>query len=481
MINRIFNKFFYHISVTFITQIIVTLINIYILNLLSLKLCEEEFGIYLLIKRVASFGFPLLTLNLGISLARYNSLKPRNSDLLYLLTLLISTIFFVFFSFIVLSNKSFFSDILFQKIDYGKYLIPCLIYLFATSLLNINTGYFRGRKKYYLMNCCLFLFWFLSLLFYFFRQSNDFLFTYMMYSSLAIIIILLILSLSSIRHIEKIVKTDISEFTLFGLKRIPSVFFYSSIFSLPVLVASNEYSLKQAAYIGIIISITRLIEMIGQPFNTLFVPSFASLKLNKSETDIKYYSKLIFEILIGFPLISGAFLVLFSNEIIFIWFGDKYLPVTRFLSIVAPSIGFLLMYVVIRGILDGLYARPYNNLITVISGAIIIIFSLLVILFSLDIFVLIFGLFLSLLSLGLMSMVIFVIKTMIFISDFRYAVPIIWFLTITFLFYYISKITPDISVTTSIIKIAIAVIILMISWIIYSKMKIIPVWNRSVG
>jgi len=277
------------------------------------------------------------------------------------------------------------------------------------------------------------------------------------------------------------VKTDISEFTLFGLKRIPSVFFYSSIFSLPVLVASNEYSLKQAAYIGIIISITRLIEMIGQPFNTLFVPSFASLKLNKSETDIKYYSKLIFEILIGFPLISGAFLVLFSNEIIFIWFGDKYLPVTRFLSIVAPSIGFLLMYVVIRGILDGLYARPYNNLITVISGAIIIIFSLLVILFSLDIFVLIFGLFLSLLSLGLMSMVIFVIKTKIFISDFRYAVPIIWFLTITFLFYYISKITPDISVTTSIIKIAIAVIILMISWIIYSKMKIIPVWNRSVG
>lgn len=475
MIKKIFNKFFYHISLTFFTQILITLFSIYLLNLLSIKLTEEEFGIYLIIKRVAAFGFSILTLNLGISLARYNSLEPENSDLFFLISFFISLILFALITALILYFKNWVSSFLFQEEVYSKYLFPCLLYLFATSLLNLCVGYFRGKKNYLLMNISLFLFWFLSLLlFYLSRSSQDFIFSYVLYSSVTIIIVLIILILISIEKFSIINLKNIREFFLYGVKRIPSVFFFSVIFFVPVLVASNEFSLKQAAYIGIIVSITRMMQMIAQPFNTLFVPSFASMKRYNSNKDINHYCSLIFDIMVGFPLIIGVLLLLFSNEIILLWFGEKYLNVVTYLIIVAPSIGFLLSYVVIRGVLDGLYNYPYNNITTFFGGAFSILFGVSIIIFSLNIKVLVFGFFLSNMMLGLVSFIILAVKSKISFFRFKYIVSVIWFLATTSIVYMIVKNVTSIDLNTILVKITIAVLLVVCSWFIYKKINLLP-------
>ena len=69
------SKFLKDLFATGLTQILVLLLGIIFLRIMATALSNEYFGIFMVIRRAIGIGAPLLTLNLGVGLARYVSYK----------------------------------------------------------------------------------------------------------------------------------------------------------------------------------------------------------------------------------------------------------------------------------------------------------------------------------------------------------------------------------------------------------------------
>ena len=67
------SKFIKDLFATGLTQIFVLFLGIILLRIMAEALSKEYFGIFMIIRRIIGVGASLITLNLGVGLARYVS------------------------------------------------------------------------------------------------------------------------------------------------------------------------------------------------------------------------------------------------------------------------------------------------------------------------------------------------------------------------------------------------------------------------
>jgi O-antigen/teichoic acid export membrane protein len=104
-------------------------------------------------------------------------------------------------------------------------------------------------------------------------------------------------------------------------------------------------------------------EVFATPFNLLFLPKFAEIKRNNVEGEISNKVSIVTSfIFTALPLIAVASYGLAEYAVI-IFFGSKYIPAAQGVSVVILFSAFYVSYVLIRGILDGLFSFPYVNII----------------------------------------------------------------------------------------------------------------------
>ena len=258
-----------------------------------------------------------------------------------------------------------------------------MIFLYANSLQIICADYYRGKHDFYDMNFINIWFWVTALvvlivLLLIRVDFIDFLYRFFfIYALLSFIINWMIILrskdfkknlISNFKESLKISSYKLNwDFYKYGVLRLPNGFFLAAIFSVPIIVASSSMSLTTAAYIGIIIAIVRMVQLLGMPFNLIFLPKFSYYKSAKNDEIIRYNSKVVVEFIFTLPLVVGLLVYFVSPEMIFFWFGSKYTIVVKYLEYISPLIGLLIGYILIRGILDGLYAFPYSNIITFCS------------------------------------------------------------------------------------------------------------------
>ena len=82
-------RFFPHLFTTYFSQAIGALFGILVIKLIALYLTPEDLGVFFTGKRIVNLGIPLLTLNLGMSLAKFNNRSPENAEFLLLFSLVI--------------------------------------------------------------------------------------------------------------------------------------------------------------------------------------------------------------------------------------------------------------------------------------------------------------------------------------------------------------------------------------------------------
>lgn len=481
-------KSYQDLSVTFLTQIGVTIINIILLKLLAQLLSKEGFGVYLVIRRVISFAFPVLTLNLAVSMARNISFNREKAEVY-----LISSFFIIsFFSLVLLLflpiYQNLLSKILFGNIVYADLILPMIIFLYSNSFQILCEGYFRGHHNFNKGNSVTFLFWLTSLItlvvFLFFTNDvKKILYYYfLIYAIISYLLSILLLLIddkfrNNIRlSITKIFKLNIfraeRDYFNFGISRLPTGFLLSAVFFIPLLVASSSISLEVAASIGIIISIIRMMQVVVYPFNLIFIPKFSSYKATNNKEVIYNNSKLVLEFIFTFPFLLGLFIYFFSPEVIMLWFGSKYMEVVLYLSIVGVFIGFFLSYILIRGILDGLLEYPYSNIIT-LSGAIGTgIISILTIYFSWNLLGLSISIVVGMLVMGLISIVVLANNQNIKLINRKNVLAIVWFFLVAILLGGYSHMFAIQSIIFSLlIKLLIALILSGLSFVVYKKLK----------
>jgi len=373
-------SFTLNIIYTGITQFIILVIGVFVLKLLANHISEEGMGAYLIIRRFIGLAFPVITLNLSISIARHIQYhKDQANDYLkisIIITTLLMGIIAAFF--IIFSN--YFTKLLFGNIEYKELIFPMISLLFVSSLQPLFGGYYRGQQRFTLMNVSNLLFWCIQIGSLGYLLGID---KWMMLVSRFLVIASGLILISLVIQYIIIIRSryfniDIKNidqylrFIKYGIMRLPNGFFLAGIFFFPVFITTKTLSLTQAAYIGIIVSIIRIIYQIGVPFNLVVLPKFSEYDALSRKDLITGRVQLIVEFIVTYAILAGVFVYLFSSEIIFLWFGDKYLTVIQYLNIVAPSVGALICYVLFRGVIDGLYVKPYTIFITFAGFAVVL-------------------------------------------------------------------------------------------------------------
>jgi O-antigen/teichoic acid export membrane protein len=368
------SKFIKDLFATGLTQILVLFLSIILLRVMATALSKEYFGIFMIIRRIIAVGAPLITLNLGVGLARYVSYEREkeqeflNASLwvisgLSLLVIIISVIF-----------RNQLSQIFFNTSNYSLFVVITAFFLFSYGVYSLSYAFFRGKQEmnranrmqvfYYLFPVIVGLvLWQL-----FTTQYSKILSFYLFFFSAWGIILGTVYIrwqkvhfgplLASVREIQ-----SVKAFFFYSLSRIPSGFFLALVFGIPVFVASHKISLVAAGYVGITVAVVRLMEVFATPFNLLFLPKFAEIKRNNVRGEISdkvsIVISFIFTALLFFAVASYGL----AEYVVIIFFGSKYIQSVQGVSLIILFSFFYISYVLIRGILDGLFSFPYVNII----------------------------------------------------------------------------------------------------------------------
>lgn len=483
--NKIDNKsLISSLSITYIAQFFTLVSQVVLIKLLIFYLSKNDFGAFMVIKRYISAIWPLLTLNLSISMSRNISFIKKGRSLDYLLfTISIVSLFFIIYTSITLIFKNRFTSLLFGNEEYYFLIYPLTLYLYANCLQTIFRGYFRGKHNFIWMNLSKMLFWvfqviILIFLNIFFKNSKQLLYQFLViFSALTIAIVFIYVVAQIIKNFNRIkIKQIINIFrnkknlVKYGIIRLPKVFFMAVTYFIPVFYASNRLSLKSAAYISCIIAYIRIFKILGNPFNQILLPVFSKKKSDNNYSLIKKNSKMIIEFIFTLPAFIGASAYFFSNEAILLWFGKEYSSIIPIASAVSPVVMFLLVSVIIQGVLDGLFEFPYFNIISFYSFIIILLGILFVEILSLGIYGLAISLGAGIFFSGLLS-IYYLAKTQnCKLFNKNNIISIFWFILILAIFYIFNNtVNIDNLYTRLVLKILITAIIFIISILVYAK------------
>ncbi len=213
--------------------------------------------------------------------------------------------------------------------------------------------------------------------------------------------------LNAFRNLKTTLKAPGYEFFKYGIARIPNNVFLGSIFFIPVVVASNYCDLKTAAYVGVLLTIVRMLQILALPINMIIVPKIAELKALTKHSEIKLHANNILHFILSPPMWIGLYVMLFARELVLFWFGEKYSVIIPSIEWVGAFSGFLLAFIVIRGMLDGISSRPYINYITFSAFAALILAILFPGLQNTDYNSLATAFGISILTLGLTSLILY--------------------------------------------------------------------------
>jgi len=367
------SKFIKDLFATGLTQILVLLLGIILLRIMATALSKEYFGIFMVIRRIIGVGAPLITLNLGVGLARYVSYeREKEREFLNASLWVIGII-----SLLVIIASIIFRDqlslIFFNTSNYSLFVVLTAFFLFSYGTYTISYAFFRGRQEMNRANKMQVLYYLfpviVSLILWqlFTDQYSKILSFYLFFFFLWGIVLGIIYIrqnvhfgrlLAIIREIK-----SVKALFFYSLSRIPSGFFLALVFGIPVFVASHKISLAAAGYVGIAVAIVRLMQIFATPFNLLFLPKFAEIKRNNVDGEISNKVSIVTSfIFTSLPLIAVVSYGLAEYAVI-IFFGNKYIPATQGVSVVILFSVFYVSYVLIRGILDGLFSFPYANII----------------------------------------------------------------------------------------------------------------------
>ena len=360
-------------------------------------------------KRFIGFMFPIITLNIGMSFSYFLPKIKNNAG--YIFKNVIVKLYIAWLLILIISwffNNEL-SLLIFGSPNFYNLITPLIVLLIINSSINVISGYYRGIQNYKLMNSINVSFWFFTLIsvvvLYFSNNYNN-LIKYF-YCISAITSILLIYSIFKIfQFSSNSQEFDYREFYHFGFKRLLTGFSLAGMFYFPIFFSTHLNGLESAALIGILLTFLRLSQIIINPFNILFLPEFKAIIGDISKEELK--SKI--QILINFCSIIfflGISFYIISNDLVLIWFGEKYKDVNNYLLYFIPGITSYMIYVFLRSPIDVLFKETKSNYITFSGLLLFFLITIIGLKYNLEINIaIVYSITLSFLFLGLCSLII---------------------------------------------------------------------------
>jgi O-antigen/teichoic acid export membrane protein len=368
-----FSKSIKDILLTGFTQVLVLFFGLLFLKITAWILDEKTYGLFMVVRRWVAVFAPVLSLNLALGITKFvSSDKKKQDDYLKISLFIVTGIFIVLIGISLFTGESI-SLLFFNDTRFSLLARILFIYIYANALYLLVYAYYRGRQQMVTANA-LNLAWFcfpvvLFFVFVFFRSINKYTVLVSYYSLFSLFVIGAAFTYFKKRHLftfKKMFGLRLEQekpFFFYGLGRIPSSFFLSLIFGIPVFTATYNISLEAAGYMGISVAVLRMMEVASYPFNMIFLPKFSELNSKTSRKEIKEKSSIVVDFIVTF--FPPTFIILYglSKHIVIFWFGQKFAASVPGLKILILFSAFYMAYAMIRGILNGLFLFPYVNFI----------------------------------------------------------------------------------------------------------------------
>ena len=355
------------------------------LKVILMSSTQADFSNFLIIKRFSVLFAPIITLNLGVALAHFISEKKNFALKFFLQSLIVISIivFFVFVIFLVYTGAI--SSLLFGDISLRYYVLPSLLFTISYCAHLLFSGYYRGLQNFYYLNFLQLLYWLISFLvsylLYVFYAGEMYALTFIFYFSVIYLVLSVLLffrfNRRNNKNDNKLVITWDSQLFMYGGTRIFNGIFVATLFFIPLsLSVQGGLPVTIIANIGVLIVLVKTLQSSVAPLNVLFLPYFSNIKTDEDYKRINRSLEYILDIIMTFPVFISTALYFYSYDIIYFWFGPDYLGINATFQFLIIPTAFYLIYIVISGVLNGIYKFPYVTLISFLSLMVMVVLSI---------------------------------------------------------------------------------------------------------
>ncbi|MCD6099811.1 MAG: hypothetical protein J7K33_04430 [Candidatus Marinimicrobia bacterium] len=474
---------------TFFTQSFAVVCGILLTKLMTVLLSKEAMGLFVIIRRVVAFSFAVVSVNLGMAIAKFISSDSRKSAVYFDVGIIIFLVNFCLVSGMVFLFKRNVALILFGGEKYESLILPMLLYMLSMGVYNFSINYYRGGQRFKLMNILTILYWVAALgvlpLCYFKRDADVFLIrSYFIYFSVTVVGLLLVYNFFFAGHkilslTLKDLKNDVGTLVKYGGMRLPSVFFFAGIFFLPVFFSARFFGLEEAAVMGLVIYVVQVLHVFASAMSLLLLPSFSYRNSVYGVNVVKRDFFNLFELILSFFMFLGVVLFFFSKEVIWIMFTESYWEYVSLFKLASLCVGFYLSYIACRSVLDGLYVTPYSTFVNLCGAIIFVAFAHLFKSFGLR--GVVFSFVLSQVAISVCS--IFVLKEKLRVKGLlinkKNLSIVFWIITVFAIFFVVQVWAEKHDIFISLLyKSFILVIVLAASFVVYKKLGLF--WVRKV-
>ena len=360
--------------ITFLTEFLVFLSIFITYKIVANSLGKECFSEYNLVRRMVSFIIPIILLAFCIGIPRYIAYAKAEFDILKANTYFVSGFIFVILLltiFTIAMNlfKNNFAFIFFGNASYNYLIFPISLVICGLVLQSLCYSYFQGKLMMVQAN----LMQIINasaiplVIFYFFGDS--------LYSALLkvgiattiISVIFLFYILFSIKFITSKLVICLKELLIYGVQRIPGDLGLPALLTLPVVITTHMFGVKEAGYMAFGISIVNVVGAIFAPAGLIMLPQTAHMFSNNKLEPLKGYVNKILKIALGLTALGLVIFEIFAPQIIKIYLGSAFLELVLVARIILlGSLGYT-VYITMRSIIDAYYVKAMNTKNIIIS------------------------------------------------------------------------------------------------------------------
>ena len=469
----------------FVTQLYAAISGVILIKIMTMVLDKEMLGLFIVIRRIVLFTFPLLAVNLNTASAKFVSSDLENSHSYIKLGL---GAFLINFGIVVVASLVFreqMAILLFNSKEYGSLLFVLLLYLFCATLYSFAVNFYRGQRKFEKMNAVTIFYWTVALvaipLSLLLGKENDFkiIYSYFIVFSLFVVLVTVPWGVRQFRRKQKgdVHKLKRSEFFRYGIFRLPSSLFASGIFFLPVFVASKFYGLSDAAVAGLVVYLVQVSHIFGSSMGMLLLPEFSFRSSVYTKESLKGDFQKLFEFVLSTFVVLGIIMFFFVREIILVMFDKTYIVYKPLFSVSTLVVGFYLSYVVFRSVLDGLYVKPYSTVVNFVGAAVFIFSAFVLKSFSLGGIVTSFAI--AIISIAFLSAFILKTKLNVRLINKKNLYVLGWAMLVLSIFTGIRFAVDCLSFWYSLgIKVFVFCVVLLLTFMLYKKMELF--WMKKI-
>lgn len=378
---------FFNVISSTIAGVIIFVCSIYSTQLFAQNLGPYEFGLYSISRRFIATIYVIFSAGLTISITRYIALNKndKKKQASFTRLALIFIICSACITIICLSIwNSFLSELFLGQKELSHILLACNYLILAYALTSLLGAIYRGYNSILKANITLVLcFGIIPVIIgLFFSKDNSVVNVLKLLglSTLTVAIIpFLIISINSFKLIIGYkLKEDFKHFKellKYGLPRVPADFAGALHLIAGPYLALRLGNIEAAGFFSVGQNLLRTVDICSAGVGFVFLPKIAGLLANKETEKIIHWVKILLSFSVQIGLYISLHFYLFIDKITILWLGDAYDKAIPIMQIIIIVVGFYLIIVNLRNVIDAIEHKPVNPINQIIGTSVTLVLS----------------------------------------------------------------------------------------------------------